>query len=184
MDILQRLKRHLVMSKFATQQDLYAEMDADRRDAAEEIEKLRTEVQHWKSNHATEIRRARILKERTDMPMERVQAYDKWGEDQKEIELLRRALDDLGVTPEEARAGALRSKERQKNANRYMFLWNSKFFVPNKDESHALFQFRAWCTKEIGDSAIDAAITERALQDMTDNAQALGLYDVPDDEKR
>ena len=29
---------------------------------------------HWKNNHATEVRRARILKERTDMPLERVHA--------------------------------------------------------------------------------------------------------------
>lgn len=43
------------------------------------------EIAHWKNNHATEVRRARILKERTDMPIERVQAYEKWGEDQQQL---------------------------------------------------------------------------------------------------
>lgn len=58
-------------------------------EAADHIEQLeaenaalKAEVAHWKSNHATEVRRARILKERTDMPIERVDAYEQWGKDQ------------------------------------------------------------------------------------------------------
>lgn len=46
---------------------------------------LEKEVAHWKNNHETEVRRARILKERTDMPIDRVRAYEKWGEDQRRI---------------------------------------------------------------------------------------------------
>lgn len=59
--------------------------------AAEEITTLRQRVaelekerDHWKNNHETEVRRARILKERTDMPIERVQAYERWGKDMAE----------------------------------------------------------------------------------------------------
>lgn len=47
-----------------------------------ELAKCKSEAAHWKSNHETEVRRARILKERPDMPIERVQAYEKWGKDQ------------------------------------------------------------------------------------------------------
>lgn len=54
-----------------------------------ELESLRSENAQLKNNHATEVRRARILKERTDMPIERVAAYDKWGEDLTELEDLR-----------------------------------------------------------------------------------------------
>lgn len=45
------------------------------------IADLEREVKHWKANHANEVKRARILKERTDMPMERVAAYHQWESD-------------------------------------------------------------------------------------------------------
>lgn len=38
---------------------------------------LKREAAHWKNNHATVVWQARILKERTDMPLERVKAYEK-----------------------------------------------------------------------------------------------------------
>ena len=66
-----------------------------------EIRRLEREVTHWKANHATEVRRARILKERTDMPMERVAAYHQWQDDLAqlfrmtgEVSRLRKQLDD------------------------------------------------------------------------------------------
>lgn len=66
-------------------------------DSYVEVQKLRAmvsareaEVAHWKNNHEAEVRRARVLKERTDMPLERVQAYDKWGEDLETISRLER----------------------------------------------------------------------------------------------
>ena len=49
--------------------------------AAHTLRELEREVTHWKANHATEVRRARILKERADMPMERVAAYGQWESD-------------------------------------------------------------------------------------------------------
>lgn len=42
----------------------------------QERDQLRSEVAHWKQNHAHEVARARLLKERTDMPLERVKAYE------------------------------------------------------------------------------------------------------------
>ena len=47
---------------------------------ARRVEKLESELKHWKSNHAAEVQRARVLKERTDMPLERVQAYEQIGQ--------------------------------------------------------------------------------------------------------
>ena len=47
---------------------------------AQRVEKLESELKHWKSNHAAEVQRARVLKERTDMPLERVQAYEQIGQ--------------------------------------------------------------------------------------------------------
>lgn len=51
------------------------------RDLHDRINALEKEVTHWKANHANEVKRARILKERTDMPMERVAAYHQWESD-------------------------------------------------------------------------------------------------------
>lgn len=64
--------------------------------AAHKLRDLEREVTHWKANHATEVRRARILKERTDMPMERVAAYEQWGKDLAELEDLRQSFVGCG----------------------------------------------------------------------------------------
>ena len=55
--------------------------------AAEHIEKLELrlhglewDVTYWRANHAAEVHRARVLKERPDMPLERVEAYKQIGE--------------------------------------------------------------------------------------------------------
>ena len=60
--------------------DAIAELEQLRQ----RVQELEKEVAHWKNNHETEVRRARILKERTDMPIERVQAYEQWGKDMAE----------------------------------------------------------------------------------------------------
>ena len=41
---------------------------------------LEWDVTHWRANHAAEVHRARVLKERPDMPLERVEAYKQIGE--------------------------------------------------------------------------------------------------------
>lgn len=51
----------------------------------EENARLKKEVAQWKNNHACEVGRARVLKDRTDMPLERVKAYDQIGKLQQEL---------------------------------------------------------------------------------------------------
>lgn len=38
-------------------------------------EKLKAEVNHWKANHDNQVAKARLLMDRTDLPVERVDAY-------------------------------------------------------------------------------------------------------------
>ena len=64
--------------------------------AAMKIAELETELatcqrerNHWKNNHETEVRRARVLKDRIDLPLERVQAYKQWGLDLIELNAFR-----------------------------------------------------------------------------------------------
>ena len=57
--------------------------------AADEIERLEREAVHWKANHDNQVRIARILKERTDMPVERVAAFNEWQKDRRELDKLR-----------------------------------------------------------------------------------------------
>lgn len=52
---------------------------------AEERRALEREVAHWKANHKCEVERARVLKERTDMPLERVKAYEQIGRLQEQV---------------------------------------------------------------------------------------------------
>lgn len=59
-------------------------LQAQARHEADCAEAYKAEAAHWKNNHETEVRRARALKERTDMPLERVEAYEKWGEDMRD----------------------------------------------------------------------------------------------------
>lgn len=51
-----------------------------------ENSELKSELTHWKNNHAAEVSRARVLKERLDMPLERVRAYDLIGKLQSDLE--------------------------------------------------------------------------------------------------
>jgi hypothetical protein len=48
--------------------------EAEQSKRIAEIEK---EVKHWKSNHEHEVERARLIKIRTDLPLERAKAYDR-----------------------------------------------------------------------------------------------------------
>lgn len=58
----------------------FADEMADRAEKAERHAVIaETKAAHWKASHATEVSRARILKERTDMPVERVRAYEHMG---------------------------------------------------------------------------------------------------------
>jgi len=58
-----------------------------------ELDRANRDVEHWKANHANEVRRSRLLKERIDMPVERVAAYEWMGIIQgKYDELLKRSV--------------------------------------------------------------------------------------------
>jgi len=46
---------------------------------------LERDLAQWKNNHATVVAQARILKERDDMPIERVKAYEKWQETEAKL---------------------------------------------------------------------------------------------------
>lgn len=55
-------------------------------------------ARHWKTNHDAQVERARILQERTDMPLERVSAYRVMGaalEDFKRFQACRHAARDM-----------------------------------------------------------------------------------------
>lgn len=88
-----------------------------------EIESLRqqlatanAEIAHWKNNHATEVRRARILKERTDMPIERVQAYERWCLDLAENAALRQQLDEKDAEIERLKTVPMKYRRMAFNA--------------------------------------------------------------------
>lgn len=78
---------------------LSAENDLERiRDLEETVKRLRSEVLHWKKNHRHEVERARLLKDRLDMPVERVRAYELCKKLQEENEKLKLAM-LLGKNP-------------------------------------------------------------------------------------
>ena len=75
------------MSELNTQKDLEKLQSA--------LEQARKDAEHWKANHACEVDRARVLKERPDMPLERVNAYNRMVELEKENETLKQRIASL-----------------------------------------------------------------------------------------
>lgn len=61
------------------------------------IVELEREVTHWKANHDNQVAKARVLIERTDMPLERVAAYKQIGELQAEKQELWDRLQDTST---------------------------------------------------------------------------------------
>lgn len=49
-------------------------------------------IDHWKANHQNMVDRARFLIERTDLPVERIKAWEEMGRLQAEVERLRLAI--------------------------------------------------------------------------------------------
>jgi Lar family restriction alleviation protein len=66
-------------------------------DTSKRIKELEREVQHWKANHACEVERARVLKDRTDMPLERVQAYEQISEMKEQLRRLKSFARDFAA---------------------------------------------------------------------------------------
>ena len=86
--------------------------------AAAHIEKLERrlhglewDVTHWRANHAAEVNRARVLKERPDMPLERVEAYKQIGE------LLARVAELEAERAEREKQGPVTTVENRYNAD-------------------------------------------------------------------
>jgi hypothetical protein len=74
----QRLKLTTDAENEALQTELinvYEQLAQVKQWAGEQIMILEAKAKHWKSNHADQVERARILIERPDMPLERVNAY-------------------------------------------------------------------------------------------------------------
>lgn len=67
------------------------------KEFAVQLVAARALAKHWANNHETEVRRARILKERTDMPVARTQAYAQWGKDLAELRACKMLIADLSL---------------------------------------------------------------------------------------
>lgn len=82
----------------ATQQLLNESMDLGKQslDLAqlqkEQLEAALKDAAHWKSNHACEVSRAKLLKQRLDMPLERIEAYNQVGALHGRLETIRDAM--------------------------------------------------------------------------------------------
>lgn len=59
------------------------------------LEASERQTAHWKANHACEVQRARVLKDRLDMPLERVKAYAYIGSVQARNGVLSSALEKI-----------------------------------------------------------------------------------------
>ncbi|RQT26128.1 hypothetical protein DF037_20785 [Burkholderia contaminans] len=59
----------------------------------EAIEAISKERDQWKANHDAQVQRARVLIDRPDVPLERVQAYQQIGELRRQVEVQRMLLD-------------------------------------------------------------------------------------------
>jgi hypothetical protein len=97
--------------------ELGRETDAIREQLAKQVVALEAERDHWKANHDNQVERARVLTERTDMPLERVRAYRQIGDLQRLVDVQKMLLgafdgtltrpegvdpfkDDAGETPQ------------------------------------------------------------------------------------
>lgn len=77
--------------------DLVSDLSLALRDK----QKAENEAAHWKANHECEVSRARVLKERPDMPLERVNAYNRMVELEEENNALKQriaSLEDVNQT--------------------------------------------------------------------------------------
>ena len=77
--------------------DLVSDLSLALRDK----QKAESEAAHWKANHECEVSRARVLKERPDMPLERVNAYNRMVELEEENKALKQRiaiLEDVNQT--------------------------------------------------------------------------------------
>ncbi len=67
------------------------------------IERLKAERDHWKANHDNQVERARILIERPDLPVERVEAYKQWTMLKQDYDLVWNELEQRRAMVKELR---------------------------------------------------------------------------------
>jgi hypothetical protein len=60
-------------------------------------EKAEALANHWRANHDNQVKRARILMDRPDLPLERVRAYELVVALTEEVAELKRKLSELGT---------------------------------------------------------------------------------------
>lgn len=65
------------------------------RETERKAKASQNEAQQWKANHECEVQRARVLKERPDMPLERVNAYNRMVELENENKALKERMASL-----------------------------------------------------------------------------------------
>lgn len=71
--------------------DLVSDLSMSRHNEQKAVK----EAEHWKANHECEVSRARVLKERLDMPLERVNAYNRMVELEEENKALKQRIASL-----------------------------------------------------------------------------------------
>lgn len=87
-----------------TEAEPYQLLEAER-------DELAAQVTHWKANHASVVEQARILKERPDMPIERVKAYENWvaiaAQNQQMLEAIENVKEEAWLCCSHQRASRL-----------------------------------------------------------------------------
>jgi chromosome segregation ATPase len=83
--------------------DLSMTMAEVVKDLKRKLAAVTKERDHWKANHANRVAAAKVLIDRTDLPLERVRAYEKYVEMQEMLEACQQYLKD-GETPAERMA--------------------------------------------------------------------------------
>lgn len=91
-DIVEQLRNHALPDAHDEREVMHAPL---LKKAADEIERLRAEVKHWKANHDNRVEAARVLIERNDLPFDRVPAYKHYLHLQEDVAALRAENESL-----------------------------------------------------------------------------------------
>ena len=110
--------------------DLVSDLSLSLRDK----QKAESEAAHWKANHECEVSRARVLKERPDMPLERVNAYNRMVELEEENKALKQriaSLEDVNQTRMMLQMIQGMVMDTQNMNREQMRYWQTHFRNPN-----------------------------------------------------
>jgi hypothetical protein len=119
------------------------------REVDAEIDALKTEVAHWKANHDNMVSRSRVLIDRTELPLERVKAFEQIEQLQSENAALKAENERL-----------------RKDAERYRFLREQNESPVDGDGAESfyvglesVFDEGGWIGADL-DSVIDLAMKD------------------------